>query len=1056
MGDARVDKRADGAPPAPAPAPARDPATNGNVHPGAALDRADGQGGADVIDHVQRTAGNQAATALVAQRAVHGGRGVEGVVDDLQLAMRMTVEGGGFVYTKVDVEAVASALTGLTAAEAAAVRALYEKRTELNLIDVLRGHGGLAAWGLSPEQRARLLALAQGTSAALDTAAMQQGPLAAATAVIGYAAEAMTAEARGVEADAIVVHDALQELEKRKMAEMFVGKAQATEGKGWETLLQTLSKAPDHNGRVAVVYEERYDTNLLTKFHEVFSGVGLDRVLAVYRGDRAAAASAAVLQSLDKAEGMRAGLENPMAKVASMTSPGGKEDYEAAARRQREVEGAIEANMAELVQADPAAAKRLLARKDVAEKMQAWVRPETTAVVAELVESDDVAVAAARLVRSEREHTITGADIEQSLMSLRQLAFNEVHTWFVTTASHLRASLSDAQLEAAVKALARQRGEVFAGVLRKVFARFEKRFDSASERPLAKVLGSVGSEADRDRSRWLWVGGGQIGDEVHTFFGRTWTVSADVRTVDLAIRSKDIERIRQVLEPKGPKQMDDLTKRYKDELDRDLHADLLGPPELRAYAQAMSIWLKPAEREKADEQRALVKGVGFEPTTEDPLGLVREEASWTYNRLTVLHDRVMGNRGTFARLHDWVGNLEHDLVERALDDGTEAYNLALAATGIFGMANLAMAQQHLGTLRRARARLEHNLDVYKTATAEAFNAFVDFAVMAVVTIVTFGEGTAVAMAFRGIAGTIGTKLVLKGDDYSLTEFKNDLLGGAGGAMFGALGSKAFEVLGPRIAGLASEAGLVLPRELATIAKKGAGFVVDTEASTLGTSAFTGDAHFASADDFKMGVVTKAAHTAMGVAKPNASAHGEQPPETTTRPPGGGGEGESATRPPGGGGGEGESAPRRPEPEGSQADHATDTVSGGGGTAPPEAAPAPRSERRLPNAAHPEEVRTFLREAAAAGDHEAILRLWYERGTWAEGTRWLAKAAGPESAHLQSARQLIFDEALAHVRSRLPDVEASLPGSVGAGSDMDPTFMGPHTLEAVRLFREGFE
>ena len=121
--------------------------------------------------------------------------------------------------------------------------------------------------------------------------------------------------------------------------------------------------------------------------------------------------------------------------------------------------------------------------------------------------------------------------------------------------------------------------------------------------------------------------------------------------------------------------------------------------------------------------------------------------------------------------------------------------------------DLSAARAALSDLRRATRRLERNLDIYKEATKAAFNEFVDFAVLAVTTIVTLGEGSAVILAIRATAATIGTKLVLKGDEYSVDEFLMDLRSGLGTAAGGKLLEGAFKPIAAKIAGYASSSGL---------------------------------------------------------------------------------------------------------------------------------------------------------------------------------------------------------------------------------------------------------
>ncbi|MCC6621379.1 MAG: DUF4157 domain-containing protein [Deltaproteobacteria bacterium] len=101
------------------------------------------------------------------------------------------------------------------------------------------------------------------------------------------------------------------------------------------------------------------------------------------------------------------------------------------------------------------------------------------------------------------------------------------------------------------------------------------------------------------------------------------------------------------------------------------------------------------------------------------------------------------------------------------------------------------------------------------------------------------------------------------------------------------------------------------------------------------------------------------------------------------------------------------------------------------------------------------VEQFVRR----GNRQDLLRYWLRLRTWSEGMRIAAGGLSAESkARLQAVRQELFDAADAHVRARISAEESprQLAGSTGVTSDMDPTYQGPRTLEATRLFVEGFE
>jgi hypothetical protein len=312
-------------------------------------------------------------------------------------------------------------------------------------------------------------------------------------------------------------------------------------------------------------------------------------------------------------------------------------------------------------------------------------------------------------------------------------------------------------------------------------------------------------------------------------------------------------RIRDAVKGRTKSQMMKLEEDYFQATKRRLRDDLLGDPRLRAILARM-----PGEaRERQTEKEELLEGDKFEPSDywADEGSRLVEEADWTYRRVTALHRRVMDNRGLFAEVHDWVGHLEHDLVERALDDAKQAYGvLSRAMTVTVGLSpgmagspgvlarkppNLAKAREQLEVLKRLRSRLEHNVEVYRESSKEAFNEFVDFAVSAVTMLVTLPAGGPVVLAVRGIAGTIGTKLLLKGDDITWKEIHADVLNAAAGVVGGRLAAKAADKLVPTLVKAAQRAKLPVPVHIAAAAKAAGAFGAEVVGSQAASQALTG-------------------------------------------------------------------------------------------------------------------------------------------------------------------------------------------------------------------------
>src|SRR5262249_3242791 len=148
-----------------------------------------------------------------------------------------------------------------------------------------------------------------------------------------------------------------------------------------------------------------------------------------------------------------------------------------------------------------------------------------------------------------------------------------------------------------------------------------------------------------------------------------------------------------------------------------------------------------------------------------------------------------------------------ELVERTESDAVDA-KIALDNALLDHPPDLSLARVQIEELRRTKRRLDQNVAAYKEATAAAFEEFVDLAVLVISTAVTLGGGGAIPRAARATGATIGTKLVLKGDDYlGSDEFWNDLKGGVGAAAGGRLVEGALGPIANRIAGAAQRVGL---------------------------------------------------------------------------------------------------------------------------------------------------------------------------------------------------------------------------------------------------------
>ena len=381
---------------------------------------------------------------------------------------------------------------------------------------------------------------------------------------------------------------------------------------------------------------------------------------------------------------------------------------------------------------------------------------EGNAVLKAIVEGDAASELGAKLARKDMEGSVTAADVEGALRQLGSMV-----------------PQSD-QPDAAVDG---------------TFQAFRAAFDTNNKkRTLAQVMAgqpktmddlmsSVGvDQRDLEKNRALFEQRGQLPEWQELFFALTRD-------------PKNLPKVREILGSKTRSEVEDLGKVYNDKTKgRSLQADLVGAD--AAMLEAVT-WLGGAARESLAERRELMEGGEFETRTEDPVARMAEEGAWLHGRIIALEKRVMDNRGLFAELRDWSGNVEHELVSLAKSDAVAAKKELDRALKT-APAEVSIAAQQIRELRRTKRRLTHAVEAYKASTAAAFSEFVDLAVMVVSTAVTMGQGGFIIMALRTTAARIGTKLALKQEDYSAGEFMGDLQSGLADLAGGAVVSKLYK------------------------------------------------------------------------------------------------------------------------------------------------------------------------------------------------------------------------------------------------------------------------
>ena len=835
---------------------------------------------------LQRTAGNTAVTQLLGIQRSPVQRAPAGAATALDPGARVDRLRHAINYfapahlMMIDVEAAASALADMTADEGRTVKRLFEAQTKWNLGWLISGVLDIddkpVTNNVGQFNRRRLLNLLSGT-----VAAPQVDPMAAMAA----------AEARGEDAAAAAVAARDKNIAEQKKTEVNRLRAQAIEVKVWLdkgqkdrlfALLRTLATPAKRDERKALgdAYEQQFGEQLYIALTKRMKGRDWERVGALWDEDTAKADRLATEIQLDKVkkaeEQAKALGANGMAQyLPPMYAKPAKQ----AQQRSRDERAALEAHLESLADepaegaADTAEGEPKKSQLDAVldesgegKALGAKLAGRKDALINELVsKSKRAQILAVRLARSLNEGTLKSTDIESAFRELRAAADR------------------DAQQGAAAAVAA---GETPAGaaVLRETyFLELQERFAKESGgRPLINVLASAGSQTEVMRNLALLSGRGANPEWLELYFA-------------LRPERKDMDRVKRILGRKTRSQIEAIAGEYKRLTpgNRDLTNDLLGTveqrqaiekPEARDFVEKRVPADLGKAREELEEKKSLLRGGTFEAgpasgaeaemtslatelaSTKEaaerggigvrPLGgppvsdetiasmasmaasesevrQLREEATFVFGRLSSFEVSVTYNRGTFARGRDWLGNVEHSVVEQTTADAAAAMK-ALDDALSEDPPNVAAAQKRVGELYLIESRMQHNIGVYKERTEEAFNAFVDAAVLIASTIATAGQGGAILMAIRATAATIATKVTLKGGDYGADEFWADVRGGVFSAVGGKLSEKLVggmaEAIAVRYAKRAEKLGLT--KSWKTWALSRAGAAAQWEADNL--------------------------------------------------------------------------------------------------------------------------------------------------------------------------------------------------------------------------------
>jgi hypothetical protein len=758
-------------------------------------------------------------------------------VDQLQLAIRILDVGYGikdqlsYGYqihkAMVDLDKAVEALSGLTAEQARAIRTEYRTRTGLDLGTLIEGQqvspinpNARFEVDLGQPARQRLIHLLAGTVAPTAPDPEQTEAFGGLLgSVVGGVAgllgheDADVVEARvtgawirhSEETQAQQVADATANRYRADAAQV----KRALDGGKAEELLGLIRRPYPERQALAAEYKRQFGVALVGDMVARLGGPETQRAMAIWSGDNVLADRIALTKEVADAERTEAavkGFEASWSYQHGMASP--VELYLLKQQRQ-EAQAKLEARLRSVGEAsDPDSFEaRAEARAHLGAVLEGVQDGSTLGarigslgdpVMAALMSGDEPEQLAARLGRADAQDKLTAAELERGIRDLRALARK----------SAIRLVMHDRSLVPRAEA-------VIDETIADFYKRFKARFDQVDTRRGLEQALALGDDAQEARNRALLAAEGAL---------PAW------RELELALRQdpRDMDRVRLILNGRSGADITEIAKEYaaKTVPPRDLRTDLLGTPQQQEMARLVNFGVVP---EAQRERRVLLGGGRFESAEPDEAKRLEEQRKWTYGRYFNLKRAVIENRGLFARARDWAGNVEKDLVEKADDDATDAAS-AMANALLEVPPNLAAARTSLAELERACRRLESNLAVYKEDTKAAVDAFVDFAVLAVTTVVTLGEGSAIVMAIRATVATIGTKLALKGEDYSVDEFLMDLRSGAGGFVGGKLAEGVLRPIAGAVAGAATRSGLSSTFSGRVLAKVGA--AAEWEANNL--------------------------------------------------------------------------------------------------------------------------------------------------------------------------------------------------------------------------------
>lgn len=783
--------------------------------------------------------GNRALATMLTPRAQRGGATIQremAVTADpkmrvqlLRDAIRLERMWNMFL---IDFDKASEALSNLTAADGRTVMRDYEAQKGWNLGYILSATQSLhpdlppATNNLRKEDRTRLQYMLLGTAekpAELAPAPATPGPAAAVPA----AAPAASAAGPATGSDTVTptaptpVDPDSQRVGENRIRVQAASLKAALARKDVVKAIALIPASAQERRDLDTVYEAHYGQTAYMALFTKLPGKQGQRAAALWydEGDVAdRLALEAAGEARDKANKEAAELEGAGFGVMK----------DEARRRRTDAQVKLEAEIKRVSQSgDQTTAAGRAAGKERLKKVVALGDPKgdlakkigigSDAVSKAIAEGDEAAELGARLARADERTDVSTEDVESTLRQLRDLATDAADRTieiqpqvFELVADQITKGMVDGYYQRFVTSFNKHQK-------RRPFDQFVAGRGGAEEKAATLMGVSIdelreisGKSSDVARNKELLAKRGRLEEWQELFYA-------------LNREPKDIERARAILEPKTITQVRVLAFQYMANTGlRSLEVDLLGTDIQQKIAQAVG---GGEGREGIADKRAILLGGRFDRALAEAAApsnlqgdaraahLLAAEGQWLYNRIGGLERRVIENRGYFAKVRDWSGNEERSILDLARRDAlTAKAALGSALTPDRGTtwkageegtrlnANIAEAKKQIGQLCRIDARLTHAVGIYKEATKKAYEEFVDLVVTAASIAAGFGVTGLWITALRTTAATIGTKILMKGNDYTVDEFIADVQGGMAGVAgdFAKLGAK--HLVAPYVAG----------------------------------------------------------------------------------------------------------------------------------------------------------------------------------------------------------------------------------------------------------------